>query len=102
MIKKIIAVVLVVAAVATVGLVSADQYQKHQNKQAPVPTVTVAQKDAAVAKAVNDANTASAGEYESLQATALAECQKGAQAYAALTPALKTKTPAPNCSVLQK
>jgi hypothetical protein len=97
MIKKTLFIVVVAIAVAAVGVLSVDHYQKYQNKHTPVATVTVAQRNADVAAV----KQAAGGEYASLQAsyTSLqAECEKGLAAYNALPVASKAKAPQPQCA----
>ena len=93
MIKKTLFVVGVAIVVAAVAVLSVGSYKNYQNKHKPVPTVTVAQKNAEVASAEDAVKQSAGAEYQALHV----ECEKGLAAYNALPVASKAKTPQPQC-----
>lgn len=95
---SVVGVVLFVAVVGGVATVATHRYEQHQKqKQAQaVPMIKLSDAN----KLVNDVKQSNAAEYTSLQASynsAVAECQKGAVAYAKLATLTKVLPPAPTC-----
>ena len=91
--RKTLLIVLAVIAVLGVGVASVNHYQKYQNKKHT-------EQAAVESKQVADVKQAAATEYKALQGkydSLRIECEKGAAAYATLTPFAKSKTPAPQC-----
>jgi predicted negative regulator of RcsB-dependent stress response len=92
--KKLLIIVVSVVAVVVIAGLSANHYKNYQNKQAQAhPVVSLEDANRLSEVRVNEAKTAAAGEYNSL----VAECQKGATAYAKLTTLTKTPGSPPLC-----
>lgn len=99
--KKLLLIVALVVVVAVGASLASVHYKNYQNKkQAQAATATAQQVQSAVAQA-KDRDSAN---YQSLVVeynSAVAQCQKGNQAYAKLTPTQQRQTAAPVCPAVK-
>lgn len=96
MIKTTALIVLAAVMLAGAGVLSVRHYHQYKNIQMhQAQAAAQAKADELARVKANDA-----AEYRGLQTAyskAVAECQKGQQAYASLTPLVRAKVPAPSC-----
>ena len=100
--KKLLTIVIAVVAVIAIGGLSVNHYKNYQKTKQAQGLQLISVKDAN--KQIRAIQTAEGSEYQSLVVrynSAVAECQKGSNAYTKLTSALKLQTAPPVCPAPQ-